>query len=134
MLLIALAWPGSGRTGQQLWILALGFAGYNLVVELVRRTSPRLRTYAWVPFFDLPVVGVLCSFGAEAGGPLFVGQSEPDLPEALRDHLLRFGYIKIDGKGWIDEDRYGTGDLIARVGTDTVTLTVGKDRVLSDEV
>lgn len=73
MLLIALAWPGSGRTGQQLWILALGFGGYNLIVELVRRSSPRFQTYAWVPFFDLPVTGVLCSFGADAGGPLFVG-------------------------------------------------------------
>lgn len=73
MLVIALAWPGAGRTGQQLWILALGFAGYNLVVELVRRSVPRLATYAWVPFLDLPVTSVLCSYGAEAGGPLFVG-------------------------------------------------------------
>lgn len=65
---------------------------------------------------------------------LFVDQHEPDLPEALRDRLLRFGYIKIDGKGWIDTDRYVTGDLIGRIDSDAVTLTVNKDRLLTGDV
>jgi hypothetical protein len=65
---------------------------------------------------------------------IFVGEGEPALPDPLRSRLLRFGYLRIDGKGWIDMDRYVTGDLIARIDRDTVTLNVGKDRLLSDEV
>lgn len=65
---------------------------------------------------------------------LFVGRHEPDLPPELRDRLLRFGYLKVDGKGWIDTDRYITGDLIARVEADTVMLSVDKDLLLSDDV
>ncbi len=61
---------------------------------------------------------------------IFVG--EPDVPEPLRIRLLRLGFIKIDGEGWIDTDRYVTADLIDRVSGDTVTLTATKDRILSD--
>ena len=77
--------------------------------------------------------------GADAPGEpgfieaVFVGEGEPDVPEPLRSRLLRLGFLKIDGKGWIDTDRYVTADLIGRVSGDNVTLTVAKDRVLSDE-
>ncbi len=62
----------------------------------------------------------------------FLGASEPDVPEALAGRLMRFGFIKIDGKGWIDTDRYVTADQIGRVSRDTVTLTVDKERVLTE--
>jgi hypothetical protein len=71
------------------------------------------------------------------GGPgdliaAFVGEGEPDVPEPLRSRLLRHGYVKIDGKGWIDTDRYVTADAIGGVSGDTVTLTVNKDRLLTE--
>ena len=72
MLLIVLAWPIPGRTGHQLWPLVVAFAGYNVVVELVRRSAPTLRSYSWVPYADLPVAGLLYFLDAEPGGPLFV--------------------------------------------------------------
>jgi signal transduction histidine kinase len=72
MLLIVLAWPVPGRLGHPLWPLVAAFAGYNLLVELARRHVPRLRSFAWVPFLDLPVAGVLYFLDAEPGGPLFV--------------------------------------------------------------
>jgi hypothetical protein len=62
----------------------------------------------------------------------FFGGVEPDVPEPLRSRLLRFGYVKVDGKGWIDTDRYITADKIASVTGDTVTLTVDKDRLLEE--
>ena len=72
MLLIVLAWPVPGRTGHQLWPLVVTFAGYNLLVELVRRRLPGLRSFTWVPYLDLPVAGLLFYLDAEPGGPLFV--------------------------------------------------------------
>jgi hypothetical protein len=52
---------------------------------------------------------------------------EPDLPPTLAARLLRTGYIKIDGKGLLDRDRYARADEIAAVTEDTVTLTVPRD-------
>ncbi len=72
MLLITLAWPVPGRWGHQLWPYVLGFIGYNLVIEVVRRRVSSLRTYGWVPLFDLPAAGLLYFLDAEPGGPLFV--------------------------------------------------------------
>jgi len=62
----------------------------------------------------------------------FFGGVEPDLPEALRARLLRFGYVKVDGKGWIDTDRYIVADQIGNVSGDTVTLTVAKERLMEE--
>lgn len=62
----------------------------------------------------------------------FLGQEEPDLPEPMRSRLLRIGYAKIDGKGWIDIDRYVTAGHIGRISGDTVTLTLDKDQVLRE--
>ncbi len=71
-LLITLAWPIAGRTGHPLWIFILLFAGYNLLVELLRKSRhwPRART--WLPALDLVVAAALYYFDAEPTGPLFV--------------------------------------------------------------
>lgn len=75
--------------------------------------------------------------GAGAAGALTgVGDSlfggGPDLPESLREDLLRVGFIRIDGKGWIDTDRFARADQIADVSGDTVRLSVGKDALSED--
>lgn len=50
------------------------------------------------------------------------------LPETVRGNLLRLGYIRIDGKGWLfDTDRYAASNQIARVEGDAVHLTVPGD-------
>lgn len=60
------------------------------------------------------------------------GVGEPDVPEPLRSRLLRSGYVKIDGPGWIDTDRYVTADVIGGITGETVTLTVAKDHLLTE--
>lgn len=72
MLLITLAWPLPGRAGHPLWLYVSAFVLYNTGVEVTRARVPRLRSFAWVPYLDLPVVGLLYFFDAEPGGPLFV--------------------------------------------------------------
>jgi hypothetical protein len=62
----------------------------------------------------------------------FFGDAEPDVPEPLRSRLLRSGYVKIDGKGWLGTDRYVTADAIGNVAGETVTLTIGKDHLLTE--
>ncbi|MDP9379168.1 MAG: HAMP domain-containing histidine kinase [Chloroflexota bacterium] len=72
MLVITLTWPVYGRTGHPVWVYILVFAGYNLLVELLRRLVARFRSIAWVPVLDLPAAAVLYYFDADPGGPLFV--------------------------------------------------------------
>jgi len=72
MLLVALVWSAPGRTGRPVWLAVVAFAGYNLLVELIRHGVPRLRSFGWVPLTDLPVAAILYSLNHEPGGPVFV--------------------------------------------------------------
>lgn len=54
------------------------------------------------------------------------------LPGPVRETLLRIGYIRIDGKGWLfDKDHYAASDQIAKVEGDIVHLSVA-EAVLPD--
>jgi hypothetical protein len=53
-----------------------------------------------------------------------------DLPESLRGRYLRYGFIHVDGKGWIDKDRYVAADAIEAVTGDAVRLSVTKEKLL----
>lgn len=66
------------------------------------------------------------AFGAHEDGP--------DVPEPFRSELMREGYVKIDGKGWIDTDRYLRSADIADVVDDTVRLRVAKEALPSDKM
>ncbi len=57
---------------------------------------------------------------------------EADVPEPKRSQLLRYGYVKIDGAGLGDSDRYVRGDRVRDVSDDTVILSVGKDRLIGE--
>lgn len=72
LLLITLMRPSTSSVGLPTWALVLTFAGYNLLVYLLQRWRPALRSFAWVALMDLPVAGFLYLLGVEAGGPLFV--------------------------------------------------------------
>jgi hypothetical protein len=61
-----------------------------------------------------------------------VAGTEPDVPEPLRSRLLRTGYLKIDGPGLTDTDRYARADRIAAVTGDTVRLAVRRDQLATE--
>ncbi len=93
-------------------------------VETVKMGDPEAvttRGSASVP--TDPVVAIAASvFGYEA-----------DVPEAKRSQLLRYGYIKVDGAGLSDSDRYVRGDRVRGVSGDTVILSVSKDRLIDEQ-
>ena len=76
----------------------------------------------------------------EAGGMIgrvaqtfFPGETEPDVPEPLRAQLVRYGFIKVDGPGLLDKDRYVRSDLIGNVSDEVVTLKVSKDQLPKED-
>ena len=59
--------------------------------------------------------------------------SEPDVPEPKHSQLLRYGFVKVDGSGLTDADRYVRGDKVLGVSGDTVWLKVRKDQLLVED-
>ncbi len=55
-----------------------------------------------------------------------------DVPEPKRSQLLRYGFIRVDGSGLTDTDRFVRGDKVKQVQGDTVTLAVTKDELLTE--
>lgn len=53
-----------------------------------------------------------------------------ELPDTLRDQLLRRGFIRVDADGLFAADRYVLLDQIASVSGDRVMLTAGKDDLI----
>ena len=53
-----------------------------------------------------------------------------EVPEPLRERLLRHGFIRVDAAGLFAADRYVLRDQIASVSGDRVTLTVGEDELV----
>ncbi len=70
--LLALAEPLRGRAGLATWALVLIFAGYNLLLDVLRARVTWLRSYAWTAILDLVIAGGLYVLGAEHGGPPYV--------------------------------------------------------------
>jgi len=87
------------------------------------------------------VVAAPLSSGTNTGGSLGggsgvvglagdLGDDGLDVDEPLRSQLLRTGFIRVDGKGWFDTDRYLPADRVASVSGDTVTLNTTKDAIV----
>jgi hypothetical protein len=53
-----------------------------------------------------------------------------EVPEPLRQRLLRHGFLRIDSTGLFAADRYVTPDQIADVSEDRVTLRVTRDELV----
>lgn len=53
-----------------------------------------------------------------------------ELPETLRERLLREGYIRLDADGLFAADRYVLPSQIASAAGDEVTLNVEKDQLI----
>jgi hypothetical protein len=68
--------------------------------------------------------------GAATGvTPLDSDYNEPEVPQPIRDDLLRVGFIKVDGAGLFDTDRYFRADVIESVEGDVVRIRLTKDRL-----
>jgi hypothetical protein len=93
-------------------------------VEFVKMGDPNAATIG----ADAPGDGGFLRDVAKAFG----WGAEPDLPATLRARLLRVGFIKVDGKGLTDTDRYVMADKIASVSNDTVRLTLPKNRLATE--
>ncbi|HUG63484.1 MAG TPA: hypothetical protein VMP03_16680 [Methylomirabilota bacterium] len=52
------------------------------------------------------------------------------VPDELREHLLRSGFIRIDAKGMFAADRYVLPDQIQSVSGDEVQLGVTRDQLV----
>ena len=120
----------SAATGSPTALLELVREGMKVVdltgetvgtVEYLRMGDPEAATTAGNDFKDPGLLGHLAlAFGDER---------EPDVPEPKRSQLQRYGFIKIDGPGWTDTDRYVRSDRIESVSGETVTLSVSKDQL-----
>jgi hypothetical protein len=60
-------------------------------------------------------------------------EREPDVPAPLRSRLVRSGFIKVDGPGLADTDRYVTPDRVREVREDRVYLNVRKEQLPREE-
>ena len=64
--------------------------------------------------------------------PLSSDADEPEVPEPIRSDLLRVGYIKVDGKGLLDYDRYLRADVVERIDGEKVYLRLPKERLAGE--
>lgn len=109
------------RTGMRV----LDSAGEQLgTVEDVRPPDPR-------PFTsDLQVKGDVDTFLDHlvqgVSGP------EPDVPPDRAAELVRLGYLKVDGDGLLDTDRYVAADQIADIADGVVRLAVARNRLATE--
>ncbi len=55
----------------------------------------------------------------------FTGAAGPD--EEVQQRLLKQGFVKIDAKGVIDDEKYVTSRQVAGVSGDVVRLSISKD-------
>jgi hypothetical protein len=90
-------------------------------VEAVQFGDPEAVTVSPIVLHDR--IGLLA---AVFDGP------EPHVAEPFFSHLLRVGFVKIDGRGWIDTDYYVTPDMVKSVSGNTVMLKAPKDRVITE--
>ena len=68
---------------------------------------------------------------AESFGTLVAEAFGPDeLPPALRERLLREGYVRLHAEGLFAADRYILPNQIAAADTDELTLNVERDQLI----
>lgn len=72
LLAVTLLQPATGRGAVPEWALVAGFAGYNLLLDLLRRRWPGNSSFVRAALLDVPAVGLVYLLSAQPGGPLFV--------------------------------------------------------------
>ena len=89
-------------------------------VEYFEMGNPEAATTAGQEMHSTGLVDV-------AAAAIVPGEDEPDVPEPLRTRLRRTGFIKIDGPGLFERDRYVSSERIRDVSNDQVHLAVRKE-------
>jgi len=121
-----------GSVGRSMEMIEEGMAVIDLAgekvgtVEYVQFGDPEAGTTEGNDL-ERPAGGFTGGFIGEAAMAVLGDEREPDVEEPLRSQLLRYGFIKVDGSGLLDKDRYVRSDLIGNVSDDVVTLKVSKD-------
>jgi hypothetical protein len=91
-------------------------------VEMVKMGDPEAMTTAGNEVG--PATGVV---------PLDTEYDEPEVPQPIRDDLLRVGFIKVDGANLFDTDRYFRADVIEAVEGDTVRIRLPQERLAVED-
>jgi hypothetical protein len=60
------------------------------------------------------------------------GGGEPRVPDELAARMLRVGFVKVDGPGLLDRDRYVPADQVASVVDGVVHLTVAREALVRE--
>jgi hypothetical protein len=60
------------------------------------------------------------------------GEHEPNVPEPMRSHLVRVGYIKVDGPHLLDRHRYVSSEHVREVVDDRVVLDAPKQNLVRE--
>ncbi len=60
------------------------------------------------------------------------GGGEPQVPDELAARLVRIGFVKVDGKGFLDRDLYVAADQVDAVTAGVVHLTVTRDELMRE--
>ncbi|MBV9579555.1 MAG: hypothetical protein JO057_13285 [Chloroflexi bacterium] len=90
-------------------------------VDLVQMGDPEADTTAGnesISAHPFDVVAVALSGGES---------EEPNVPEPLRSRLVREGYLKLEGGGLLEADRYVPAGSIRGVSEDRVVLSVPRE-------
>jgi hypothetical protein len=90
-------------------------------VDLVRMGDPEAATPASPVDDRSPFLAGLFSVRED---------EERDLPPSIRERYQLAGFFRVDGKGWLDTDRYVAADQIAEVVADTIRLNVPKEELI----
>lgn len=86
-------------------------------VTFVQMGDPEAATATFGPHSTPDLVDTLAGV---FGGP----EEEPRVPSPVREHLLRVGYLRIDGRGLFASTWYAAADAIASVTSGAVILRV----------
>lgn len=104
-------------------------------MSVVDVTGARMGTVEMVKF---PSDGQATTQGSETrrGGFLFrlfaPRPPGPDVPEPMRSRLMMSGYIRVDGPGLTDTDRFVPANQVARVRGDVVQLAVQRNATMQE--
>ena len=80
LLVLGIIQPSTEDVGLPAWLLVIVFAGYNLLVELVRMRWPRRFSFTWLAGVDLAIAGLLYALVAETGAHSSSSSSSPSTP------------------------------------------------------
>jgi hypothetical protein len=78
---------------------------------------------------ELDMPGTVLDDFATAWG----ARDEPRIPTQFRQMALRLGFMKIDGRGFINDERYALASMIDQIEDGNVILSVPEEALFREE-